>query len=69
MLCSFCYVACSWCMLSHAAILGSLWLQVYEERQAQVTMDSFLAFSQRFAKVKSKRHWLAPVPASAAQHC
>ena len=30
-------------------------LQVFEERQAQVTMDSFLTFSQRFAKVKSAR--------------
>ena len=25
------------------------------ERQAQVTMDSFLSFSQRFAKIKSAR--------------
>ena len=28
---------------------------MFEERQAQVTMDSFLTFSQRFAKVKSAR--------------
>lgn len=29
--------------------------QAYEERQSQLTMDAFLSFSQRFAKVKSTR--------------
>ena len=29
--------------------------QAYEERQTQLTMDAFLSFSQRFAKVKSSR--------------
>ena len=29
--------------------------QAYEERQTQLTMDAFLSFSQRFAKVKSTR--------------
>ena len=30
-------------------------VQVFEQRQAQVTMDGYLAFSQRFAKIKSSR--------------
>ncbi|KAK9806600.1 hypothetical protein WJX73_007536 [Symbiochloris irregularis] len=30
-------------------------LKAYEERQTQLTMDAFLTFSQRFAKVKSSR--------------
>ena len=29
--------------------------QAYDERQNQMTMDSYLSFSQRFAKFKSKR--------------
>ena len=34
------------CMLS---------LQAYDARQAQLTMDNFLSFNERFAKIKSKR--------------
>lgn len=30
-------------------------VQAYDERQNQMTMDSYLSFSQRFAKFKSKR--------------
>lgn len=30
----------------------SLLLQAYDARQAQATMDSFLAFNERFAKIK-----------------
>lgn len=30
-------------------------LQAYDARQAQLTMDSFLSFNERFAKIKSKR--------------
>ncbi len=30
-------------------------LAAYDERQAQARMDSFLPFSQRFAKFRSKR--------------
>ncbi|KAK9830500.1 hypothetical protein WJX72_012105 [[Myrmecia] bisecta] len=30
-------------------------LKAYDERQTQMTMDSFLSFSQRFAKIKSRR--------------
>lgn len=29
--------------------------QAYDERQAQMTMDAFLSFNQRFAKIRSKR--------------
>ena len=29
--------------------------QAYDAREAQTTMDSFLSFSQRFAKIRSKR--------------
>jgi hypothetical protein len=29
--------------------------QAYDERQAQLTMDAFLSFNQRFAKIRSKR--------------
>lgn len=29
--------------------------QAYDARQAQLTMDSFLSFNERFAKIKSKR--------------
>ena len=32
--------------------LSSLLLQAYDARQAQATMDSFLAFNERFAKIK-----------------
>ena len=28
------------------------WVQAYDARQAQATMDSFLAFNERFAKIK-----------------
>lgn len=30
-------------------------MQAYDQRQSQLTMDSFLSFSQRFAKIKSRR--------------
>lgn len=30
-------------------------LAAYEQRQTQLTMDQFLSFNQRFAKIKSKR--------------
>lgn len=30
-------------------------LKVFDERQSQLTMDSFLHFSQRFAKIRSSR--------------
>ncbi len=30
-------------------------LQAYDARQAQLTMDNFLSFNERFAKIKSKR--------------
>lgn len=30
-------------------------VQAFDERQTQATLDSFLTFSQRFAKIKSKR--------------
>lgn len=30
-------------------------LQAYDEKQTQATMDSFLTYRQRFAKIKSKR--------------
>ncbi len=30
----------------------SMLLQAYDARQAQATMDSFLAFNERFAKIK-----------------
>jgi len=30
-------------------------LKAYEKRQSQLTMDQFLSFNQRFAKIKSKR--------------
>lgn len=35
-------------------VLGPV-LAAYDERQAQARMDSFLPFSQRFAKFRSKR--------------
>lgn len=30
-------------------------MQAYDEKQTQATMDSFLTYRQRFAKIKSKR--------------
>ena len=30
-------------------------LKAYEQRSAQLTMDQFLSFNQRFAKIRSKR--------------
>ncbi len=30
-------------------------MQAYDENQTQMTLDSFLSFSQRFAKIKSRR--------------
>jgi len=30
-------------------------LQAYDDNQTQMTLDSFLSFSQRFAKIKSRR--------------
>ena len=30
-------------------------MQAYDQRQTQATLDSYLTFSQRFAKIKSKR--------------
>ena len=52
---SLLYASCygKLCHLWHTEAMRAM--QVFEERQAQVTMDSFLTFSQRFAKVKSAR--------------
>ena len=33
----------------------TLWMQAYDDNQTQLTLDSFLSFSQRFAKIKSRR--------------
>ena len=30
-------------------------MQAYDDNQTQMTLDSFLSFSQRFAKIKSRR--------------
>ena len=30
-------------------------MQAYDQRQTQATLDNYLTFSQRFAKIKSKR--------------
>lgn len=30
-------------------------LKAYEQRSSQLTMDQFLSFNQRFAKIRSKR--------------
>lgn len=35
-------------------LLGFL-LQAYDDNQKQMTLDSFLSFNQRFAKIKSRR--------------
>lgn len=32
-----------------------LHIQAYDDNQTQMTLDSFLSFSQRFAKIKSRR--------------
>ena len=32
-----------------------VWVQAYDDNQTQMTLDGFLSFSQRFAKIKSRR--------------
>lgn len=42
--------------------------QAYDARQAQLTMDTFLTFNERFAKIKSKRLAKAVKGISKATH-
>lgn len=43
------------CTASRVDPAAPPWLQVYDARVHQQTLDPFLTFSQRFAKIKSKR--------------
>ena len=42
-------------IIAHRLTGVQLDIQAYDDNQTQMTLDSFLSFSQRFAKIKSRR--------------